>query len=121
MKMLMGVVLLAALVGCSTVLSQNDEALCGPRPTEEQAKTAVQVYIDGVHLKDPGAAQVKDIVVGGTAKWYKGLVNGGGYNYGWQISFQLNAKNSYGGYVGVQPRSILLCGGGRVYWSLESY
>ena len=118
MKKLMGLMLLAAFTGCTTMVSQNDEALCGPRPTGEQAENAVKVYVDGVGLKDPGAAQVKDIVIVGKAKWYKGLVNGGGYNYGWEISFQLNGKNSYGGYVGFQPRKILLCDGGRVYWSL---
>lgn len=108
-----------ALAGCSTVVNERDQSMCGPRPSEEEAQNAVQVYINGVGLKDPAAAQVKDVTIIGPGKWYKGLVNGGGYNYGWEISFQLNGKNSYGGYVGFQPRKILLCQGGRVYWPLD--
>ena len=118
MKRVMGALCLALFTGCSTMVSENEEGLSGPRPTEEQVKNAVQVYVDGVGLKDPSSAQVKDVIIGGRAKWYKGLVNGGGYNYGWEVSFQLNAKNSFGGYVGFQPRKILVCDGGRVYWSL---
>ncbi len=38
MKRFMELVLLAALAtGCSTVVSQNEEALCGPRPSQAEA------------------------------------------------------------------------------------
>jgi len=73
-------------------VSPDKEALCGPRPTEEQARRAVQGYVERVGLKDPSSAQVRDIRVEGPMSWYKGLIQGGGYSYGWQIAFELNAR-----------------------------
>jgi len=87
------VFLLVALVACTTMsVSPDKEALCGPRPTEEQARRAVQGYVERVGLKDPSSAQVRDIRVEGPMSWYKGLIQGGGYSYGWQIAFELNAR-----------------------------
>lgn len=111
---------LVALAACTTVsVSPDKEALCGPRPTQEEARRAVQTYVESVGLKDPSSAQVRDIRVEGPMSWYKGLVQGGGYNYGWQIAFELNAKNSFGAYVGFTTKRILLMPDGKTYFYME--
>jgi hypothetical protein len=46
---------------------------------------------------------------------WQGLINGGGYDTGWGYCFEYNAKNSYGGYVGVKQGSVLLRGNGGTY------
>ena len=120
MRITIATVLLAITAGCTTLsVGPEEESLCGPRPSEAQARDAVQVYIDRVGLKDPSSAQVRDVRVADSAKWYKGLINGGGYNYGWEISFQLNAKNSFGAYIGFKDRKVLLAPGGMVQWRME--
>lgn len=113
--------LLVALAACTTMsVSPDKEALCGPRPTEEQAMSAVQTYVERVGLRDPSSAQVRNIRVEGPMRWIKGLVQGGGYNYGWQIAFEINAKNSFGGYVGFRTKYILLMPNGMTYWWMEN-
>ncbi|MGH8273152.1 MAG: hypothetical protein ACRES9_02680 [Gammaproteobacteria bacterium] len=110
------------LAGCTTAgVSQDEMQLCGPRPTQQQTLNAVAAYIQDSDLKDPASAQVKNVRVVGPKKMYKGLVNGGGWSYGWQIVFDLNAKNSFGGYVGYCPVKILREANGKVHWNAESY
>lgn len=114
------VFLLVVLTGCTTMSVKPDElALCGPRPTDEQAWASVQTYIENVGFYDPGSAQVRNIRVEGPMSWYKGLAGGGGYNYGWQIAFEVNAKNVYGGYVGFKTKRILLMPDGKTYFRKE--
>ena len=84
------------ILGTLFALAALSSSSCG-QPIEDpkiaQAKEAV-----GRELKDPGSAQYRDIEV------YDGVVCG-----------QVNAKNSYGGYVGFQPfltvRSTAAIGG----------
>jgi hypothetical protein len=61
-----------------------------------------------MRLKDPESARVTDIQVDGIKKW----VEPNGAFVGWQVSFWLNAKNSFGGYVGPQKYLCLLRGDG---------
>ena len=39
--------------------------------------------------------------------------------FGWAIAFEVNAKNSYGGYTGWQPHEIIACPDGTVHWSIQ--
>ncbi len=120
MRKVVAVVASAMLSACTTAsVSPDKEALCGPRPTEEQARSAVQAYVERVGLKDPNSAQVRDIRVEGRMSWYNGLLNGGGYSYGLQIAFELNAKNSFGAYVGFRTRHILRTPDGMTRWRAE--
>lgn len=117
MKKLLIVFWLLTLAACTTLpVKPEDEARCGPMPTYAEAQNSVQAYVDGVGLKDPSSAQVRNIRVVGPTSWYNGLINGGGYSYGWQITFDLNAKNSFGAYVGFSTREILRLPDGTVRW-----
>lgn len=40
--------------------------------------------------------------------WYRGLLHGGGYESGWMVCYQFNAKNGYGGYVGLQSEAVVV-------------
>lgn len=108
------------VAGCTTLsVGPEEEDRCGPRPSYDDASRAAQVYVDRYGFKDPTSAQIRDIQIGNRAKWYRGVVNGGGYNYGWEITFNVNAKNSFGGYVGYKSRTVLLSPGDNVQWRYE--
>lgn len=119
MKRILAIFALLMLTACTTV-SPDQKSLCGLRPTEEQAKNAVQVYINQGGLKDPSSAQIRNIRIENPTRYYKGLINGGGYNYGWQIAFEYNAKNSFGGYVGYKVKRILRTPNGMIYWNFSA-
>jgi hypothetical protein len=76
---------------------------------------ADQVVHQYIHdsFKDPYSVQ--DLTIGRPylQKSYKGLVNGGGFNYVWNIPFSCNGKNSYGGYTGIK-RSVALYNGSTI-------
>ena len=67
-------------------------------------------------LNDPGAALFRNVTVSGPTRSYKGLVNGGGYIYGWRVIFEVNGKNSYGGYTGWQAHSLMATPDGKIHW-----
>jgi hypothetical protein len=108
------------LTACTAVpLSADEETKSGPRPNEAEAQKAVMAYVQDAGFKDPDSVQIKDVVINRPFKMYRGLVNGGGWDYGWEIDFQENGKNSFGGYVGYEPRQILLAPDGSVHWQLQ--
>jgi hypothetical protein len=72
-------------------------------------------------LKDPDSAQFK---------WgdpFKGYVQGSGINCcdvkwtGYAARFQVNAKNSYGGYTGFKPSIVIFDKDGSVYGLADGY
>jgi hypothetical protein len=107
------------LSGCTTLeVTGNEANRCGTPPSIEQAQQAIQVYIERAGFKDPESAQIRDVRIMRRAKWYNGLVNGGGYTYGWEVDFQVNAKNGFGAYVGFEEREVLRESSGMVHWRL---
>jgi len=114
MKKMLIVPALVALVGCASTYSIPAGVDCGPQPTQVQVDQAVKYWVDHVGLKDPGSAQTKEAHVVNRAGWNRGLVNGGGKDYGWEVAFQCNAKNAYGGYTGFREETLLLCPNGKV-------
>lgn len=105
MKRLLVAASIVALVGCSSPVTSPDElARCGPEPGRAVAEGVAKAAIGALHLKDPGSAQITDIRVDGPTKW----PDPDGVHLGWQISFWLNAKNSFGGYTGPQKYLALL-------------
>jgi len=106
---------LAVLVGCAPVAVTPDHlADCGPRPTQEQAEAAAKDVVQhfsafylGGDLKDPDSALVRGVEVLQPAASYRGLGPSSGMVYGWGIRFEVNAKNSMGGYVGYQGYRFL--------------
>jgi hypothetical protein len=106
-----------ALAGCATVqITAENRDRCGPRPTDAEAAQAVSIYTSNF-LKDPFSAQVRNISILEPAGWQvRGALYSGEHNaYGWKIYFEVNAKNSYGGYVGWEPKRLLRTPEGRVY------
>ena len=107
------IVFSALLSGCVTTptsptASQIAAADHGVKPSAEQVKTAIQKSIDSKY-KDPDSALVKN-----TTEPEKGVLtltsiaHGSSFKYGWLVTFEVNAKNSYGGYVGYKKESVVI-------------
>ena len=110
-RILFPAILALTVMGCvapSTVTSDK----CGDSPTMEQAEWGVNYYIQNVGLKDPSSAQTRNIQIRGM----KGQANIHGNIYGWLVTFELNAKNSYGAYVGFRSKEIIMTNGGHGVW-----
>lgn len=105
MKVTLGIALAVAtllLAACATSTSGESAIEAGPRPTEAQANAAIMNYLQRT-LKDPDSIKQFRIRSGpDTITWYRGLINGGGNEQAWLVCFEYNAKNSYGGYVGLK-------------------
>lgn len=83
----------------------------------ENAASIARAYILS-SLKDPDSAQFRN---GDLRKgWVRdGLLRGGAYHFGWIYSVDVNAKNSFGGYVGYQKHYILIQNGSRSDVTME--
>lgn len=74
----------------------------GPPPSQAVIEKAIVSKME-MALKDPDSAKYK---FGQPFKAWsnKALVYGGGFSWaGWAVEFQVNSKNSYGGYNGYKP------------------
>ncbi|OHB56573.1 MAG: hypothetical protein A2Y12_04680 [Planctomycetes bacterium GWF2_42_9] len=103
------------LIACLLVLSG-----CASTPTQEEMLNAdygecPQNYeqtiknIMAMRLRDPDSAQYRfEQPFRGWAD--KGLINGGGKEFGWVVKVAVNGKNGYGGYTGFQPFAFLFRG-----------
>jgi hypothetical protein len=118
MERFIGMILCAAaLSGCASAqLSTKDQAQCGPRPTEPQIQDSVQTYIKNINWKDPDSVHVQNIRMQECRAIWNGLLAGGGHTVGWEIDFDINAKNSYGGFTGFQLQSITRTADGMIHW-----
>jgi len=88
------------LAGCATTLTPQQEAALeyGERP--ENAEATARAWFNRT-LKDPYTAHYsfKEVEQG----WMRDApIMGGKIHGGWRIMADVNAKNSYGGYTGVQ-------------------
>ena len=73
----------------------------GPMPTPEQYEPAVKrLLLSG--LKDPDSLKQLRIAEPQPTAWRDGIIHGSTPHAGWLICFEYNAKNSYGGYVGLK-------------------
>lgn len=115
-KFIFAVCLVGILAGCSPQMVRPEQ--CGVRPTIEQAQKAADLYVAKVDWKDPESVRVKGVRRGDcmTAQ-IGGLLTGGSRMTGWEIDFEVNAKNSYGGYTGFEGRRVLISPDGIVHWS----
>lgn len=99
MVRLRGAVFALALCGCGSLPSSQPEIAAAPLlPASEmrdltQAEKAILAKGFAAGLKDPGSAQFQ------WAKIQKGLPTDGTIDY----CAVVNAKNSYGGYIGATP------------------
>jgi hypothetical protein len=110
-------VIASDLGGCATApMTAQEQARCGPRPTQDEIASSVQAYISHVNWKDPDSVHVQNVRMHECRFMWNGLINGGGHTVGWEIDFDLNAKNSYGGYTGFQLKSIIRTADGLIHW-----
>lgn len=104
---------LALLAGCATPPPASGPVAdlflgAGAEPPLGQAEDAVLAYLRSA-LKDPGSLQQFRLRSGPEKiRWYRGMLNGGGYEEAWLMCFQYNAKNSYGGHVGERVDGVAL-------------
>lgn len=89
-------------VGCVTTPSQETLAAVdyGPTPSHDLSRQQIEYAIKQV-LKDPDSLQIRNFQYTGTG-WAGGGLLTKRY-YGHKYSFEANAKNSFGGYVGFRP------------------
>jgi hypothetical protein len=78
-----------------------------PVPTDAQALEALQAYL-GRTLKDPDSVKQFRVLTSPTWTTWRGT----GYwvnsmDGGWLVCYELNAKNSYGGYTGLRTEGVV--------------
>ncbi|MGP9420775.1 hypothetical protein ACT3RT_17475 [Ewingella sp. AOP9-I1-14] len=100
MKKILLVIAVSFLAGC--VSNPNpvevSNADYGVKPSKELYELKIKSYQEE-RLKDPDSAKYH------FGEPHKGWCKFNGMvNYGWIIDYSLNAKNSYGGYVGAKPQ-----------------
>lgn len=97
------------LVGCAGTEPRNSRgdivgiADAGAPPISADA--VIQPYLQGT-LKDPHSAQVVGVQGPAFITVSGGLLTGA-EDYGWGICFKVNAKNSFGAYVGFRDMALL--------------
>lgn len=105
------------IAGCASPLAKNEQSSCGQKPTDQQANESVQIFVSKGNWKDPDSVRVRNIdIVGCKAEMIGGLLNGGKRYIGWVINFEVNAKNSYGGYTGFEAQWVLREANGMTHW-----
>lgn len=117
MKIIVAIIVLA-LTGCAMApISPQEQSQCGARPTPTEAAASVQIYIGQQNWKDADSVKVRNIQTQGcVARQIGGLLNGGHRYIGWEFDFEVNAKNSYGGYTGFEQRWVLKTADGITHW-----
>lgn len=108
-KRVFGIISMACLgflfAGCATAPTQEqiNSAYYGDYPNDYE--TVVKNFME-VRLKDPASATYKFDAIP-TKGWAGGGLSGP-VEYGWRICAYINAKNSFGGYVGAKRHFFLI-------------
>jgi hypothetical protein len=97
---------ISGLVGCAVPQAELADADYGTYPTNYESR--IRNYFE-MSLIDPESARYR---FGEPYKGavYKGLVNGGGWQFGYGVDCTVNAKNRMGGYTGQQPHTFFFYG-----------
>jgi hypothetical protein len=110
MKGLIVGILAGILAGCVVMPpSVSERGKCGDRPTQAELQKAVDTYVSKVNWKDEKSVRIRNVVAGECTaaqigRWGDGSVR----MIGWEVNFEVNATNGFGGYTGYQRRRILL-------------
>lgn len=104
MKSIITGALLVLLAGCASLPTAQEAASAdyGPMPTNYEQ--IVKTYY-GTTLKDPDSAQYRNI---SSPRQYWLGDRFTGAKYGYLVCVTLNAKNSYGAYVGYKTDGLLI-------------
>lgn len=107
MKHVLVALLVSLLAGCVSLPSQQEAATAdhGAYPTDYVR--IVHNYYDNI-LKDPSSAQYRAITTPVTG-WVGDRFSGA--KYGYIVCVTLNAKNSFGAYIGFQTDGLLIRNG----------
>jgi hypothetical protein len=109
----------ATLIACLVVAGCVTAPIA---PTAAQYQTAdfgacPVAYQDAIHryfddtLKDPNSVQYREVTAPETGSMQsRSLAAGNKITYGWLVKATINAKNTYGGYVGFRTYSFLFRG-----------
>ena len=103
------VLLLSACASGPPTQQELAAADYGASITQENAQDLAKEFLSR-HLKDPYSAQYQwgSIYQG----WMREApINGGGLVFGYILDVSVNAKNSFGGYVGFKPYKFVFYGG----------
>jgi hypothetical protein len=123
-KLALGAILTLAVEGltaCARMPTQQELAGLnyGPPVAQADAEAKARDYL-ATHLKDPYSAVYTWQPV--DSGWVKAPpLLGGGIDAGWVLKGTVNAKNSFGGYVGARPYQFMFYGGRLVHvWTADS-
>lgn len=99
------------LAGCVTGPTQQEAtaAYFGAPIAQDVAEAKVKETMASI-LKDPASATYQ-CQLGGQGGLGSGMAWGGVNVYGWILVCDINAKNSYGGYVGAQRYAFIFTDG----------
>jgi hypothetical protein len=95
---------LVALLTACTSTGTAMKADPGPYPANYQQD--VQTFLSA-YLKDPGSISQFSESTPHQGVYWMGALYGGAYP-AWAVCIQYNAKNSYGGYVGLQHLAVYI-------------
>lgn len=93
-----------AVAGCVNLdpYSQAVKVEAGPAPTAEQVEPGIKAHLGRV-LKDPDSLKQFRVINIMRTRWFLGApISNPGAAEGWIACYEYNAKNSYGGYVGLK-------------------
>lgn len=97
--------IVAMMAGCDSSVDAPNPTPYETEPDRGTAQAIAQMAVrEKLSLFDPGSAQFRNVKVDGRRSWLVGGEN----QVGWQISFELNAKNRLGGYVGFTRYLVLM-------------
>lgn len=103
-------ILIGALTGCNTApiaQAELDNADYGQPMTTQQCANVAEQFIRST-LKDPMSAQFTTYSKCVKGVLRDGLINGGKTHFGYLQKGTVNAKNSYGGYVGFRSYQAII-------------
>jgi hypothetical protein len=102
---------LITISACAGVPTQNEvtNADYGSSMLQSDAESLATKFLRS-YLKDPNSAQIDFNRI--NTGWIRdGLIRGGKVHYGYVLGANVNAKNSYGAYVGYKPYKFLFYNG----------
>jgi hypothetical protein len=111
-KQLVAISLPALLVACAAAPTdeQRANANYGTPMSQGDCETLIKSSIE-LTLKDPSSAQYRSISQCSRAIDHLIIVGGNAYVAAYRVDLQVNAKNSFGGYVGFTPYAAVMRNG----------